>query len=972
MNLTKLCRRILLVILVLTQFFNNDAAAQKLTGKGRLNGTVRNQRNEVLVAATIAVKESGQTTITNLNGEYELDLDTAVYTIMVSYTGYVTQEITNVIITKKEITKLDVSLEPKMLGEVVIASSRPRSAGSVSSLFTTQKNSVSVMDGISIDLIRKTPDVNVAQSLRRINGVTVLNEKFIVVRGMADRYNNFLLNGALLPSTESDKKNFSFDLIPNNLIDNIIVNKTASPDLPADFAGGMVQVNTKEIPDKNTYFLSVGSGYNFNSTTKDFISTRITQSEYFGKSDESLNWFNNNERNARGTLKLVPTPGSKEVRDIAGLMVKADNWRFRTYTAYPMQTYQASIGLRRRFHNKNSIGAFLAGTYRNQWLIEDYFRGSILADSLRGKQYEFSTNMAGLASVVFNSGRSKFISNTIITRNYQHSNNVVSGLNNNNEAVITYGNMIEGTTLILTRLEGEHVVGARKIRINWAGDWSEINRDQPDSRFLDYQKTSNLGAPFDSPLPFLPNFYEKNRTSNIGIFSSVLNEQRKGGSLNVTLPFSIKEKKQNLKVGYLFSKRDVDFDLSYLRTVSNSIIGSTTFYGLPMDDIFTVENFNDGLIEFEGAIYSDYVAQSKLHSFYAMLDLNITPKLHLVGGARAEDYDWVVKKLKTDTVPTREDFKIYPSVNFIYKLTNKSNIRLSYSQTVSRPDFREAADFNFFDFRANINYVGNPALKNADIYNYDLRFEIFPTAEELVSASIFYKKFNNPIENINAVVPDAGTLFNYGVNQRSSTNIGFEVDFRKSLGFIARNLVFLKKLFISGNFSYMKSEVEIDKDAIQAYYLDLVARQNSANPLTVTGGTRNRPLVGLSPYSANGAISYEGKKWGITASYNRIGKRVVFSGLSDSTDVYENPRNVFDFQLSGKFFKGHMEVRLNISDILNEPFVQYMNNYKPRIIPGPAPGEVDPKGYNLNEKYDKVFYEAKRGSALSLSISYRW
>jgi TonB-dependent receptor len=968
-NLTK--KTVVLVFMLIGSFYFN-ANAQKLADKGRLNGTVRNQRNEALVSATIAVKSGSQTTVTNLNGEYELDLDTGSYTIAISYAGYLPQEISNVTITKKEITKVDVILEERVLGEVVVTSARARSAASVSGLFNTQRNSISVMDGISIDLIRKTPDVNVAQSLRRINGVTVLNEKFIVVRGMADRYNSFLLNGAQLPSTESDKKNFSFDLIPNNLIDNIIVSKTASPDLPADFAGGMVQVNTKEIPDKNTFFISAGTGYNFNSTTKDFIRTRIRRSEYFGEADESLNWFNNNERNARSILKIVPPPGSKEVEDIAGLMVKADNWRFRTYNADPMQTYQASVGLRKRFRNRNSIGAFLAGTYRNQWLIEDYFRGSILADSLRGKQYEFSTNMAGLASVVFNSGRSKFISNTIITRNYQHSNNVVSGLNNNNEAVITYGNLIEATTLILTRLEGEHIITGRKIRINWAGDWSEINRDQPDSRFLDYQKTSNLGSPFDSPLPFLPNFYEKNRTSNIGIFSSILNEKRKGASTNITIPFEVREKKQNLKLGYLFNKRDVDFDLSYLRTVSNSIIGSTTFYGLPMYDIFTVDNFKDGLIEFEGAIYSDYIAHSRLHAFYAMLDLNIAPKLHLVGGARAEDYDWVVKRLKTDTIPTREDFKIYPSVNLIYKLSPKSNLRFSYSQTVSRPDFREAADFNFFDFRTNINYVGNSALKNADIYNYDARFEIFPTAEELISASIFYKKFTNPIENINAVVPDAGTLFNYGVNQRSSTNIGFEIDVRKSLGFIARRSGFLKKIFVSGNFCYMSSEVEIDKDAIQTYYYDLVARQNSANPQTVTGGTRKRPLVGLSPYSINGAISYEGKKWGVTGSYNRIGKRVVFSGLSDSTDVYENPRDVLDFQVSGKFFKGHMEIRLSVSDILNQPFVQYMNNYKPRIIPGPRPGEVDPKGYNLNEKYDKIFYEAKRGSSLSLSVSYRW
>lgn len=954
--------------------FINFTQAQKLNEKGRLSGVVRNTRNEVLVSASVKAGNQQQSVVTNLNGEYEIDLPPGTYKLIFSYAGYMDQEITDVIINKTQITKLDVVLDEKALNEVVVTAARRKSAGSVATLFNTQKNSISVMDGISIDLIRKTPDVNVAQSLRRINGVTVLNEKFVVVRGMADRYNNFFLNGSQLPSTESDKKNFSFDLIPNNLIDNIIVSKTASPDMPADFVGGMVQINTKEIPDKNTFFISAGTGYNTNSTGKDFISTKISTSEYFGTPDGSMKWFNTKDPATKKLMNMVPSyqPGSPEVVSVANLMIKADNWRFNTYTAQPMQTYQGSVGLRKRLSNQKSIGAYIAGTYRNQQLTEDYFRGSILQDSVAGKQYELTTNISGLAAIAFNTGKSKFISNTLVTRTYSHTNNIVSGINNDMEPTKTYGNFLESSTLIQTRLEGEHVLGKKKIRVNWSGDLAKINRDQPDSRFLDYQKISYPTAPFDSPLPFLPSIYNPNRTSNIGIFSSALEEKRRGLAANITVPFTISNKKQSIKFGYLLNKREVDFDLSFLRVVSDKTEGRNKFYGLGMDEIFTADNFKKELLKFDAGFSSDYYAQSVMNAGYALIDLNITPQFHMVGGARAENYDWVVKSLETDTTPERKDFKIYPSLNLIYKITNQSNIRFSFSQTVSRPDFRESASFRFYDYRTNINYVGNPELINSNVTNYDLRYEIFPGSEELISASIFYKKFNDPIESLNAIIPDAGTLFNFSLNQKSSTNIGFEVDFRKSLGFLNRNSRLFNNIYISGNGTYMISEVEIDADAIRSYYEKLVAAQQSTNPMTVTGGTRKRPLVGLSPYSINGAISYEGKTYGATVSYNRIGKRVVFSGLSDSSDIYENPRDVIDIQVSGKFFKKKMEVRLNISDILNQSFIQYLNNYKINSASAPPKGEADPKEYNFNEYYDKVFYRAKRGSSLSLSVSYRW
>jgi hypothetical protein len=281
------------VFYTLTQF---SGYGQKLESQGRIVGSVYNESNEKLTGATVLIKSKSSrslTITTNINGVFEYDLNPGVYSIVISYAGYQSQTDSSITITKGEVYKQTFLLNYKRAsGEVVITATK-RNKESISSVLSIQKNAAAVADVISAEQIKRTPDVTVGDAIRRMNGVTVVDNKFVVVRGMSDRYNTVLLNGSPVPSTEAGRKNFSLDLIPSNAIDNIVISKTATPDLPADFSGGIVQVATKEVPDKNTFSFTTGLGYNTISTGREFLSTKIYRRQYLSIVHPYSKWYFN-------------------------------------------------------------------------------------------------------------------------------------------------------------------------------------------------------------------------------------------------------------------------------------------------------------------------------------------------------------------------------------------------------------------------------------------------------------------------------------------------------------------------------------------------------------------------------------------------------------------------------------------------------------------------------------------------------
>jgi TonB-dependent receptor len=961
------------IFLSLILFITRSGYGQSQQEMGRLSGKIYNEKNEILSAATIKVDNTNKQRSSDVNGEFELLLAPGIYSLTVSYSGMAPKKITGVEVKKGEITRQDIILEmaAKMENEVIVTASARKE--SVSSLYKIQKNNMAVSDGISIEQIRRTPDNNVGQSLKRINGVTVLENKFVVIRGMGERYNNVLLNGSQLPSTEANRKNFSFDLLPSNLIDNIVVNKTATPDLTAEFAGGIVQVTTKEVPEKNTFSVSIGSGGNTNSTFKDFISTKIDKKEYFGKFSSDRKWY----LAAWNPVDYyLARTNEKSLSDAYAINARIPNtYGLNKYTAMPVQDYQVNVGLRKRFKNNASGGIILAGSYRNEQLIEDYLRSTEFGDSVGGRKYGFTTSLGGILSMAYTVNRNKFSFKNVVSSRLTHDTYVFSGKDANANATNNYGSFLNQNILLQSRLEGEHALTTSGLRVKWYVDRSTTDRDQPDTRTTKYFVQTGGKPSIDIISPLNPGLG--------GLYSAQLKEKRYGWGGDIQMPFRLFDQSQKIKAGYSGFERTSDFTSVFLRpTLTNaSSSNAEEYFGLPDYELFTQENFRKGIFVMNPVTTQDgldadtYTGKQQLHAGYLMGDILLPFRIRIIGGVRMENYNIAVNtvidrdsvgKVSRDTSYGLKETKFFPSANIVYELNKRMNIRFAYSITTARFDFREAANIAYYDFFLPGVIFGNPGLKNTTIKNYDLRYEFYPSGDEIITASLFYKYFKDPIEVLQT--PNASSIYTYyNFNQVASSNKGFEMDVRKSFAFINRNSGFLKNLYISANFSYMKSDVTIDKKAIGKLFAGLIGAPSID---TAVNDSRDRALQGLSPYSINGGLLYQGKNVGFNIVYNRFGRRLVFAGIEPQFDYYENPRDVIDVQVYGKLLKQKMEIKLNVSDILNQSFITY-NNSSFMLARIGTPNN-DPKGDAYNKSQDYVLYKAKRGTGINLSLSYKF
>ncbi len=338
------------------------------------------------------------------------------YEAEISSVGYGKKQITDIEAKDNQTFELNVTLkrEKGQLTAVLVKASASKET--VASLYTRQKNNAAVSDGISQEQIRRTPDNNVAQVLKRVSGLTVQDGKFVTVRGMSERYNNVLMNGASLPSTEPNRRNFSFDIIPSNLIDNVVVNKTATPDLPGEFTGGMVQVNTIDVPRENFIQAGIGSGFNTNSTGKDFYSTKRYSSDYWGSAGSGRDWFGktfNYDQYASAETKYflnnADAASFAAVRKMGGSIPTIMD--FQQFTAQPMQIYQLSMGGRKQLKNESTIGVLLAGSYRHEENIEDYSarlrQGPTIIDSAH--DYNFITSIGAVGNLAWQTKNHKLV-----------------------------------------------------------------------------------------------------------------------------------------------------------------------------------------------------------------------------------------------------------------------------------------------------------------------------------------------------------------------------------------------------------------------------------------------------------------------------------------------------------------------------------------------------------------------------------
>lgn len=930
-------KRIFSLVLLLASFGSLYLSAQTT---GSISGKIIDGKlAEALIGVSVKLDDNGGA-ITDLDGNYVIrNVAPGVHKVSVNYPGYSTKTIEEIVVKANQVSVVDIALEePKLetITEVVIVAKAQRE--SQSALTILQKTSPTIGDGISAETIRRTPDRTTGDVIRRVSGASIQDNKFAVIRGLNDRYNIALLNGALLSSTEPDRKAFSFDLFPSSMLDNLVVVKTASADLPGEFAGGAILVNTKDIPDESYVRVNLSGGYNTVSTFKPYQTAQGGGLDFLGTDDGT-------RALPGGFPSATEFQASGKDEKVRFSQMLTNDWAItQKSSAAPNSNMQIASGWVTAPNRKVQFGSTFAVSYSNQNRLQTGQRNDFDTQSqiLAYEDQEFRNNVlwGSLLNTALKIGtRHKLILQGTYSSNATSSITDRTGREIEREQYVKYTfNEYTENHLLTSRLGGEHAFGANNIKLSWGGGFNQMNSEVPALRRMFYSKPfdAEADAPFRAFVPF-----GSADPFRSGRFYSSLSEDIINGNVDLTIPFAIAGAKQSFKAGGLYQKKDRGFSARNLGFIRGRIAGfNTALLELPQDQIFAPENINaNAFLLDEITNPSDaYNANSALYSAYLMFDNKILEKLRISWGMRLEDFSQQMESFEyPGNTPINIDTKVtswLPSANLTYSLNDKHQIRLSGSKTVSRPEFREIAPFAFFDNRLYAAVVGNPELIPTDVYNADLRYEIYPGQNELFSVSLFYKKFNNPIEFTFTSLGTGTRTFSYQ-NIPSAENIGVELEIRKTLAFVAP---VLENVTVFANGTLTRSSLDLSN----------VSRFDS---------TRN--LQGQSPYIINGGITYNHTNWGLSSTivYNVIGDRVAQVGTEGYGDVYERHRHLLDFQISKTLWR-RGELKLTWGDIFRPDFIYYQDN-------------------NANHKFDEgqgdnVMQRLNLGSTVTLGFGWKF
>lgn len=930
LNLTK---TIVILSSVCLFLFTVQAAGQNMNVAGRIISS----SNEPVQGATILVEELGKTVVSNVSGEFTLSLEKGKkYTITVSGLGYGTKSIAGVEAVELLDQTLVVVLDPKITtGEEIVVRSTRKQESTVA-LLTFQRNNTALASGLAADFIRRTPDKNTGEVLKRVSGASIQDNRFVVVRGLADRYNAAMLNSALLPSSEPDKKAFSFDMFPALLIDNIIINKTATPEFTSEFSGGLVQVNTRDIPTKEVLTVGFGLGYNTQSTFKSFTSNKRNRYDWLG--------FDDGSRNIPAGFPVSAQEYRALGKDAVGLQQQieltrsfnGDNYIEQNSTAAPIKTFNITYANSHIMKKGATIGTLFSLNYRNAMLVYNVEKAFYEANGTNVFEFDdvqnrYQTNTGGIANVSWVKGKHKVSFKSLFNQSFEDNYYSRTGYNTNRlNDLHFFSSYLNQRSLYSAQLEGEHSLTAKGIKFKWNGNGGFNWKKQPDLRSALYARRINTTETFELDPDDTRRFYSDLKDYSIG----------GSGQFIFPMQWGMLKEKQTLKLGGGNLTRVRDFRSRIFRyniTNFNSFVASNAYK--PLDRAFQPDNMGtSGFILEEFTNNQDrYFGASMLNNAYAQMD-NSFGAFRIIWGLRAENFQQLLTS-KDQTgerqVGLTKKWDFLPSINVVTSLFEKQRLRLSASRTVARPEFREIAEFAFFDYEMNYGVKGDPNLRRTSIMNYDLRYEIYPRAGESISVGAFYKDFTDPIEFRLDPASNADSRRYFYQNALSANTLGLELEIRKDLTFLSPTF---KDFAFFGNFTYLRSEVVFN---------DLSAGNKEVSA--------NRPLQGQSPYLVNAGIQYNGSVFNASLLYNRVGDRLTLVGNQEFPNVYERARNLLDLQVSLKVLEKKGQLSLTYADILNNAFYFYENINQ---------------GTSFQSGVDRMFNSWKPGSTITLAFTY--
>lgn len=898
--------KLLLLIAISAIISTGQTEAQE---KSSISGkVVDDETGEPLIGVNILIEGTMVGTSADLEGFYAIkNIDPGVYSIRFSYVGYSSTIVKEVELRQGSDKILNIALKSStaQLNEVVVTADAIK--GTENSILKIQKNANIIMDALSLELIKKNNSSDGVDVLKRMTGVSIFQGKYAIIRGVSDRYNAAMLNGANLPSSDPEKRSFSYDIIPSSIIESVITAKTSSPDKPADFSGGLVQINTVEFPSKFFIDFSYSNSYMNGSSNEKYLGYNGGGKDYLGYDDgtRKMPEIIGKERVTRGFYS------SQELRQI-GLSFKNNLQPFEKQTSLN-KGFKLSIGDKYLF-NESTLGIVGALTYSNNDELRDFEKNNFTDEGARyqykGTNFSNTVLWSALLNTSFKLGKNHKISlKNMYNQTADDDIDITEG---------DYNYIPEKRRSILYRyvsrsLASSQIIGEHSMfllngaLINWNFNYSDSKRNEPDAR-------RNVFSRGDDSEPW---YYILDQSLSTRFFSE-LNDKNYGGASDFTIkPFS--DGKISFKVGGLLEKKERSFNARIFGFKNNTgggraqmIYEDSVLKSGRLDYIFDQKNFNQYFIEVvEITKPSDsYAALQEARSAFIMMETPILSNIRIVGGIRYEYSRQLLNSIdiKGDNTNVDNSYNdLLPSMNIIYQMNETINFRAAYSKTLARPEFREIAPYAYFDFLSNELVIGNPELIRTMIDNYDLRLEFYPDLGEIAAVSLFYKKFNNPIEQILIASSSFEPIRSYG-NANNAVNYGVEFELRKNLEFVYSGF---SDLSFVGNVSLIKSEIDLGE---------------SVNTEFVRA---KRPLQGQSDYILNLGLYYDNYEYGVSSglTYNKIGYRIAKVGYGNLGDIIEKPRDQVDFNISKRIIE-NISLSLSAKDILAQDikYLQRTNN----------------------------------------------
>ena len=883
---------------------------------GKVTGLIMDgEYDEPMAFANVIVKGSTIGTTTDFDGKYSLDLEPGEYTLTFSFVRYQTIEVSEVLIKSDEVEQVDVTLSTNTLDEIIITTTVRKNTESA--VLDIQKKSAVMLDGLSSQGIKKAGASNIASAVKSVPGVSVQGGKYVYVRGLGDRYTKSILNGVDIPGLDPDRNTIQMDIFPTNILENIIVIKSAAAEYPADFTGGVVDIVTRDFPTKKETSFSIGSAYNSEMHFKnDFLIGPSEGTDFLG--------FDNNSR-SRPINRYQYIPGTFENYPLLTQLTSSFNPILQAERKTSKNNFNFGFTTGNQFlvGDNDKLGYQFSLSYRNETsFYKNRVDNRLTKDPNNSSNYNLLTSrlstgdegenniiLSGLAGLVYKRENSKYKLNLLHIQNGES----VGGYFNQEASQAGAGGGIEQYTKDVIQYTQRSVTnlllnGQHNIENGWNVDWkisptlaTVLDKDHRTTAFQITQEGDAIIAPSSSGYPqrVWRDLFEFNLANQV----------------NFLKKYTLKDKPAKLKFGGGMTYKFRDFELDYyIFTSTNPVVPNGQANNLLLtENIWTPETQAGTHLVF-GNLYqsaNSYEGEQRIYSGYFSNEFELIENLKSVVGIRTELFQsyYTGQNQSGSQVFYNEkiidNFDIYPSANLILSLNENSNLRSSFSKTTARPSFKEASRAQIYDAISDRLFIGNLDLKPSYIDNLDMRYEIFGDKGDIIAFSGFYKTFKDPIElTFFASAPNQLTARNLG----SAKVYGAEFEIRKPLNIISDDV---RKWRFSLNASLIKSSLEMFEDE---YNNRLNAARDGESI------SRTRDLQGQSPFLINSNIEFLNEETGFQYGlfYNVQGRTLEVVGTGIVPDVYTVPFHSLNFNLK-KFLDddGKSSISIKAKNILN-------------------------------------------------------